>query len=425
MSYSLSTQKIFLMQLLEEAKKHTENSNLIQNIEELISSISKGSEMKVVIEEFNEMLAQWEHSSEAKEIVNYLKSKHIYRILYRNPKIKGEEVDDDILPKLLKQGYIGVAICVLFIGAFVATTLLAGPFWLTAIATGLFIGSSIYLTTLLYGVINDLFATHSNVAYFLLGHQEQQKSMLRTNDKIAQGFAWGVAATYVLGLTGAIALTLVTTIIAFFVPMAVFLIPAIVVGIAAVTIGAEFFARYIAHKTLKENSRHISVGANAYQEEGLEFMNPTREDRAAWWGNGYRNGFGFLGVPFIFLAAVTALIVLSGVSMFLPPLLFVSPLLAVIIPAATLASVALFLLAGGLYTYLNRERHVDDRCNLDFGPGEVNYDLYLEEDEGCVNEVVWKAASSNNAVIKFFVAQAKETEEFSDLELDQKGAFLH
>lgn len=422
---SLDTQKIFLMQLLEKAKKRTENLKpvkkieLIIKIDSLIDNIRESYDMQSVIENINEELALWEQSPDAKEIVNFLKNKHLYRILYRHPKVKGEEHEDDILRKLLKQGYIGIGISLLIIGAFVATMLLGGPFWLAAITSGLFIGSSIYLTTLLYGVINDLFATRSNVAYFLLGHQEPQKSMLRTNDKIAQGFAWGVAATYVLGLIGAIAVATVTIIIAFFVPMAIFITPLVVIGIAAVTIGAEFFARYIANKKLQNCEGSINVGDNHYQRNGLAFMNPTMEDRAAWWGNGYRNGFGFFGVPFIFIAAVVGLIVLSGISMFLPPVLFVSPLIAVIIPAATLACVTLFLLAGGLYTYINRETHVDNRCNLDFDHDEVNYDLYLEEeDPAYIEKLVSKAASSKNQTIQFFATQTNKVDKDSPNELD-------
>jgi hypothetical protein len=129
--------------------------------------------------------------------VNYLKKHGFYRILYRNSQIMGEELPpDDILHKLLRNGFIGVAASALIIFLFAATVFFAAPFWLTAIATGLFVGASTYLSGILYGVVNDLFATHSNLPYFLLGHQPQQKSLLRTNYKVAQGIAWGVAATF-------------------------------------------------------------------------------------------------------------------------------------------------------------------------------------------------------------------------------------
>lgn len=131
--------------------------------------------------------------------------------------------------------------------------------------------------------------------------------MLRTNDKIAQGFAWGVAATFGLGVLGAIVVTVRATVIAFFVPMATFILPAVVVGILAVTVGAEIFARFIKNK-LQKSEDDLGVGSNEYQRAGLEFMSPTKNDQAAWYGNGYRNGFGFFGVPFIFIAAVVALI---------------------------------------------------------------------------------------------------------------------
>jgi len=332
-------------------------------------------------------------------------------MLYRNPKLHGEELPNDILLVLLKQGYIGIGISLLIIGAFVTSMLLAAPFWVIAITSGLFIGASIYLTTLLYGVLNDLLATHFNLAYFLLGHQPQQKSMLRTNDKIAQGFAWGVAATFGLGLIGAITVAVIATIIAFFVPMATFLLPMMVVGIAAVTLGAELFARYATKKLQKQDDfiRGYSLfypenyqSHMGYQQKGRQFMSPTLKDKAKWFGNGYRNAFGFFGVPFIFIMAVIAILVFSAVSMFLPAILFTSPLIAVIIPALVLASVAFFLLAGGLYTYINRERHIDNRCNLDFDNTEVNYNLYVDEDTEYVEALVNNASSSCNATIRFF-----------------------
>ncbi|MDP1602137.1 MAG: hypothetical protein Q8M03_02640 [Legionella sp.] len=404
------------MQLLEQAKKRTKHESVITEIDKLIIRISNHKNMQAIIKDVNRNLAEWEQSSNAKSVVNFLKAKHIYRMLYRHPKIQGEEIENDILRKLLKQGYIGVGISLLIIGAFVASMLLAAPFWLTAITSGLFIGSSIYLTTLLYGVLNDLFATHSNLPYFLLGHQPQQRSMLRTNDKIAQGFAWGVAATYGLGLIGAIAVTVAATITAFFVPMATFLLPAVVIGIAVVTIGADIFARIAANK-LQRRKGVVEVGSNFYQLEGLYFMSPTVKDKAAWWGNSFRNGFGFFGVPFIFIGSVAAIIVLSGVSMFLPAILFASPILAVITPAAVLACTAFFLLAGGLYTYINRERHVDDRTNLNFENTEINYDLYLDEDQEYAEKLVFKASSSNNNTIRFFAKAKDEVDEEEELKI--------
>lgn len=396
---NLLKQQIILMQLIDKAKKRTKNRELIQELDELILEISQYETMEMVIKKINKKLAHWEQSSDAKEVVSFLKSKHIYRMLYRHPKFKGQENENDILRTLLKNGYIGIGVSVLIIAVFVTTMLLGAPFWITAITSGLFIGSSIYLTTLAYGVINDLFATHFNLAYFLLGHQPQQKSMLRTNDKIAQGFAWGVAATFGLGVLGAIVVTVIATVIAFFVPMATFILPAVVVGILAVTVGAEIFARFIKNK-LQKSEDDLGVGSNEYQRAGLEFMSPTKNDQAAWYGNGYRNGFGFFGVPFIFIAAVVALIVLSGVSMFLPPILFVSPLIAVILPAVVLLSIATFMVVGGIYTYVNRERHVDDRCNLNFEHEEVNYDLYLDEDQRYATRLLEKAKASENNMIK-------------------------
>ncbi len=105
--------------------------------------------------------------------------------MYRNALVKGED-DESILGQLLKNGFIGVGIAALGIILFAAASLLGAPVWVTVIANAFFASSVTHLAALVYGVVNDLFATRSNLAYFLLGHQPQQASILRTNDPAAK-----------------------------------------------------------------------------------------------------------------------------------------------------------------------------------------------------------------------------------------------
>lgn len=376
--------------ILEDAKnKLVEDSEIYKLIAENQLLLEKKESLKEAIRMVNQFVIALETKDKGRVTVNYLKKHGFYRILYRNPRIMGEELShDDILHKLLRYGFIGVAVSALIILLFTATVFFVAPFWLTAIATGLFVGASTYLSGILYGVVNDLFATHANLPYFLLGHQPQQTSLLRTNDKVAQGIAWGVAATFGPVVIATIVFTVAATITAFFVPMATFLLPAMMIAMPLIAVGAEFYARKKAREYLNQYLDVYSIGSNKYQWDGLGYMCPTEPERAAWIANSDRNMFGFTKVPLIGLAALVGLIVLSAVSMFLPPLLFVSPIIAMAIPAAFAAAACITLIAAGVYMYVKRNKQVDDRYRLEFNRAEIEPNLYFDEDMTYVQEQV-------------------------------------
>lgn len=350
----------------------------------------------------NELVVALEAMDKEQTTLNYLKEQGLYRILYRNPKILGRELpQDDNLHALLRYGFLGVGISALAILLFIATAFFATPVWLTAISTGLFTGASVYLSGLIYSVVNDLFATHANLPYFLLGHQPQQTSLLRTNDKVAQGIAWGVAATFGPVVLATILFTVAAAITAFFVPMATFILPITMIAMPLIAVGAEFYARSKARSYLKlvaEQQRDLLLrGSNNYQAQGLAFMCPTNEERAAWYANSDRNMFGFTKVPFIGLAALVSLISLSALSTFLPALLFASPIIALAIPAACAGIACLALVAGGAYMYANRNKQVDDRYRLEFERAEIEPNLYFDEDLTYVDKLMVKYPMRNQA----------------------------
>ncbi len=376
--------------ILEDAKNNLAKDS---EIYKLIAENQLKLEKKVNLSESIIIVNQFVIALEAKDhdglTVNYLKKHGFYRILYRNPQVMGEELQsDDIIHKLLRNGFVGIAASALIILLFAATAFFAVPFWLTAIATGLFVGASTYLSGILYGVINDLFATHSNLPYFLLGHQPQQKSLLRTNDKVAQGIAWGVAATFGPVVIATILFTVAATITAFFAPMATFLLPVMMIAMPLIAVGAEFYARKKAREYIEQGEKLRWMGYNEYQQKGLAYMCPTTPERAAWYANSDRNMFGFTKVPLIGLGALVGLIVLSAVSMFLPPLLFVSPIIAIAIPAAFAAVACVTLIAAGVYMYVNRNKQVDDRYRLEFDSAEIKPNLYFNEDMIYVDKLI-------------------------------------
>ncbi|GGI86003.1 hypothetical protein GCM10007966_13270 [Legionella impletisoli] len=307
--------------------------------------------------------------------------------------------DTSGLKQSLKAGFVGLGISGFGVALFTLTSLIAAPVWITVLSTAIFAGSVTYLSALLYGVVNDLFATKSNLSYFLLGHQPQQHSMLRTNDPIAQGIGWGIAATFGPALIASILFAISVAIMASFIPVATFILPITLLAMPLIALGAELFARNKAkeycekgygieiededHK--KKNVYipldHLPLGSNEYQREGLR--NATKEEKATWLANSDRNLFGFTKVPLIGLGVLVALITLSCLSPILPVALF-SPLAAMIIPVALAAFTVLTLVAGGIYLHVNRNKQLPNQLKLEFDDGSKSFVDHHDRKKGLV-----------------------------------------
>ena len=368
--------------MLEDAKsKLAHDSDIFKLITENQLKLAGNVNLQNAIIFMNGFVIALEALDHKGQTVRYLKEHGFYRILYRNPQIKGFELPpNDALNKLLKTGIIGIVVSALITLLFAATAFVAVPFWLTAITTGLFIGASAYLSGILYGVVNDLFATQSNFPYFLLGHQPDQLSLLRTNDKVVQGIAWGIAATFGPVIIATVLFTITATIAAFFVPIATFIMPIMMIAMPLIAVGAEIYARKKTRSYIDEMKDFTFLGSNYYQRRGLNYMSPTQQERAAYFGNNDRNTFGFTKVPIIGLGVLVALIVLSAVNKFLPPFLLASPIIAIAIPAALAALASIALLAAAVYMHVNRNKQIDNRYRLEFSRDEVEPNLYLDED---------------------------------------------
>lgn len=380
-----------LYRVLEDVKTIRLHKNTIDRlINKHQLKLKEEKDLQAAIKQVNQFIIELEAEEEGAGHVDYLKRRGLYRMLYRNPKLKGKELPPDSpLGYLLRAGFIGVVVSSVVILFFLATTFFAAPFWLTAIATGLFISASAYLTGILYGVVSNLLEAHASLPYFLLGDESNQGSLLRTNNKVAQGIAWGVAGTFSLVVITVLLFTVSATATVFFVPMATFLLPLMMVGAVLIALGADLYARKKTQEYVKEwvaGDNPNSVGFNEYQVERLKFMSPTREERAAWHAISDRKPFGFTIVSIMGFIGLLALIVFSVNSVLLPPLLFV-PLLSVIIPAAFTAMTALILALAGVYMHRHRDEQLDDRYRLEFG-GKIEFNLYLEEDEEYVNELM-------------------------------------
>lgn len=377
--------------LLDSQNKLVSGNEIYKLISETQLKLKNVQNLQGAIKIINQFTIDLELKDHNKITISYLKDHGFYRIVYRNSQIIGYELaPNDSLRKLLRNGFIGVGASALIILLFVATAFFTAPFWLTAIVSGLFVGASAYLSGILYGVVNDLFASHANLPYFLLGHQPQQTSLLRTNNKVAQGIAWGVAATFVPVVIATILFAVAATITAFFVPIATFLLPLMMIAMPLIAVGAEFYARKKTNEYLKKEGASFfkGMGANYYQMLGLDYMCPTKLERASWFANSDRNMFGFTKVPIIALVVLIGLVVLSAISVFLPPLLFVSSIISIVVPAAFAATTCITLIAAGIYTHVNRNKQLDNRYRLEFNLNKAEPNLYFDEDMPYVESLV-------------------------------------
>lgn len=352
------------------------------NQQENNSDIDKKQKIRLMraVAKINLMLVMLEEQKSVTEFLDHLKLQGLYRIIYHNPILKGQTIfDDDILNVLLRRGFQGMGISALSIALFVTTNLLNAPSWIMPISTGFFVGSVTYLAGISYGVTNDLFATHSNLPYFLLGHQPQQVSFLKTNDPVVHGVAWGIAATFAPVVIASIVFTITISIMAAFVRVPTFILPLLITAMPLVAIAAELYARRRAMGYEKNGMPGFGIGSNSYQSDGLRFMSPTNAEKAAWFANSDRNMFGFTKVPFVGLAALITMITLGLVEDKRSTILMNSTFWSVAVPTGFSSAVLLALVIAGTYMHMNRDKQTDNRFKLDFTKG--NYKgLYLEED---------------------------------------------
>lgn len=406
-TYSPQEQINILYYFLEDAKKTLQSmitvadeqkiitllnqQNMIVECQQALRRIQKDKDKddsKKLIDaknRVNSLLIRLEGEQEDGEILNFLKENGLFRVLYRNPVIKGEK--DDHLYSIVKSSFKGIFVTAPIIALFASTMFFTAPIWLTAIATGLFTGATIYLSGILYGVINDLFATSMNLSYFVLGHGENQKSVLRTNDKISQAIAWGVLAPFIPSLFAAVLFTIAITVTAFFAPVATFILPLMTIIMPVLALSANLLAHKL--KPILQNLGNwdtMKEELNPYQIAGLKYQSPNAEHVGAWWANGLRNGFGYVTLPIIAVSALVTIITLSVCGLI--PIVLLSPLLAVALPAIGAALVCIGLIAGGIYLYMNRNNQSDDRYRLEFDSEQVVPDLYLEEDQAYVTKII-------------------------------------
>lgn len=293
--------------------------------------------------------------------------------------------------------------------------------WMIA-ATVLFSASVAYMAGLLYGMVNDYFATKANLPYFLLGHQASQLSFFMSNDPLVQAIGWGVIATFPLDIIAAIvfAISVAVAMMVSTAPIVTFVLPMLLIITPLLAVAANVYANYcvkgymekgISLWLIPENiasafRKAVNLPADAkridldkidfdseelrdvitqigllneYQLDGLALMSNSKKDIANWLANSDRNTFGYAAAP---ITAVTGLILMLSLSESVPAL-FLTPLFATIIPVAV-SVVAITLLAVALnYAANNADKQVDNRYKLFSKSALTKMDeLYVTEDLG-------------------------------------------
>lgn len=378
---------------LIDLKRVTEESKLT----ELGSLVFYTYYWKITLREVNALLAQLEFNKKD-DVVRFLKQCGLYEMLYHRPKARYEK--DKFLRQSLIAGLKGIALSALITVEFAASVFFAAPAWAMALSSAFFVGASIYLCGLLYGVLNDVLATNMNLPYFLVGHQPKQRSVIKTNNKFSQAVAWGIAATEPLARTAAGVFTVVSIILAFTTSMSLFLLPVLMLTMPLIVLGAECLARHKLKKTENLSAPYV------HWDENKQYLFPLEADYASWHANNLRNTFGYVVVPLVAVAALISLISLSAVGVMCPPLLLVmgSP---VVLPILCAAASALFLSLSSLYMHMTRNEQKDDRYKLDYSKAPI----------GCANTSTENKQEDDGKLLYF----SKESIKYSLFREGKKG----
>ncbi len=169
-------------------------------------------------------------------------------------------------------------------------------------------GSTTYLSGVGYGVLNDVLATGYSLIYFSRGHRpdphnpRQGFTPINSDNRFANAFAWGFAATVPLVVVASIGIGFYAY-LAF--PVASFFLPALMLGaLTAVGVGEIIAARFTKN-ALENNPSQTGLDFQIpfYDHQTKQMLN-TPSAWANWQSCGARNSFGYIGLPLLVLGIV-------------------------------------------------------------------------------------------------------------------------
>lgn len=222
-------------------------------------------------------------------------------ITYKKP-------DDRAHPRMYA---LGVAVTVISAGlltaACITTFPLSGPISLFALSV---------LTATSYGIANDLFACKKCIQYFTVGHTPMHRRLLKTENPIANAFAWGIHATWVLGaLAGVLFATSAMATGLAVAPILPYLAAAKIAGALVTLVYAHFRSKAEEHKWNTNPQRDTffeTVFIKPRKHFHIVDLSLVPEDkRAAYMAVGARNGAGYAVMPIVGVIALIAITTLG------------------------------------------------------------------------------------------------------------------
>ena len=340
-----------------------------------------------------------------KSVKHALQQNGVYSILYHNSIINADF--DFILAgeEILQNTQIKLAWSAVSIALFALVSFI-GPVFLLPLATALFAASMAYMSGLLYGILNDILATRSNLAYFILGHQFGQRSFFVSNNVLVQAIGWGVVATTSLSQIAAMVFAAAIFITASLstTPLATFLLPLLVVIVPLAVLLADLYARHQIQNRIKngfslawiKEDARIRVTAvcqvpfdaqsipldkidfdspalrtllqehkiiDEYQLNGLALMSSSVKEKAAWLANGDRNLAGYIGAPLMAVGLLIGILSISKTAV--APALF-STFLSTTLPIITASILVVGLACAIFYARQNAYEQIDDKYKLNW-----------------------------------------------------------
>jgi hypothetical protein len=229
-----------------------------------------------------------------------------------NPATTQSPVQSEVFPVDRDQGHpdmyaLGAAVTILSAAAYIApffvTFPLAAPAQIVALGV---------LTAVSYGIINDQLACRQCIEYFTIGHTSFHKRLLETDNPTLNGVAWGIHATWELGLVAGVVLATAARATKFAALSALSLTPVAVL----VVISACTYAHLESKQAEEEWSRPEKQGrlARIFNRtitpdedfHPVDLRRVPEDKRAAYMGVGKRNQVGYMAMPASGLAMVVS-----------------------------------------------------------------------------------------------------------------------
>jgi hypothetical protein len=261
------------------------------------------------------------------------------------------------------------------VGLFIALPWLSLPLWMSSLITYSIPCCLIYLSVMVYGIINDHWATKMNLVYFHAGHQEHQNNLIPSNDQKTVAVAWGIYATGGMALIFSILLGgSAAACIAIFGAQG-WLATSITLCYAWFCLGKALWdadCKAKAYVVGKGKIRTDDIFYDSIKNAQVRNANGNESKAfARWHANGIRNshGYGLAGVGIVALILIWVLSVVSSVVVPIP-----LNVMTYWGPAVTGGLMALFVAVSLIYMVWNRNIvNLDQDCACAFFENDAGY----------------------------------------------------